>query len=294
MSRRSRRSRGGLGGAKASIDMNSLIDLTFLLLVTFMLTIPALEQGISIMLPRAKADTLPSKNAKANTITLDVNQRVYLNNVPKSLEELEAELQKTNTPFEEWRNTIREDLVLGGMRYQIIDKYIQVSPAAMRKEYEEHRNRYREESKTSVRVILLKPAAEGQPSVQDRAKTILAKLAEPNADFAALAREYSADSHAKDGGLWKDIKPEEAFRAEIADEIAVLKPGEHSQLVNLDGWGFIVKKENAVTARDYSFEEAYDMIVRNVRRAETAKAYAAWMKRLRANAFITIYPMPEK
>lgn len=94
MSRRSRRSRGGLGGAKASIDMNSLIDLTFLLLVTFMLTIPALEQGISIMLPRAKADTLPSKNAKANTITLDVNQRVYLNNVPKSLEELEAELQR--------------------------------------------------------------------------------------------------------------------------------------------------------------------------------------------------------
>ena len=208
--------------------------------------------------------------------------------------ELEAELQKTNTPFEEWRNTIREDLVLGGMRYQIIDKYIQVSPAAMRKEYEEHRSRYREESKTSVRVILLKPAAEGQPSVQDRAKTILAKLAEPNADFAALAREYSADSHAKDGGLWKDIKPEEAFRAEIADEIAVLKPGEHSQLVNLDGWGFIVKKESAVTARDYSFEEAYDMIVRNVRRAETAKAYAAWMKRLRANAFIKIYPMPEK
>lgn len=92
MSRRSRR--GRRGAAPAEISMDSLIDLTFLLLVTFMLTIPALEQGISIMLPRAKADTLPSKNAKANTITLDVNQRVYLNNVPKSLEELEAELQR--------------------------------------------------------------------------------------------------------------------------------------------------------------------------------------------------------
>ena len=40
MSRRSRRgARTGVG--KASIDMNSLIDLTFLLLVTFILTIPA-------------------------------------------------------------------------------------------------------------------------------------------------------------------------------------------------------------------------------------------------------------
>ena len=63
---RLRRHGGRIGGPRASIDMNSLIDLTFLLLVTFMLTIPALEQGISIMLPRAKTDVLPSKNAKAN------------------------------------------------------------------------------------------------------------------------------------------------------------------------------------------------------------------------------------
>ena len=45
MSRRSRRgARTGVG--KASIDMNSLIDLTFLLLVTFILTIPALEETL--------------------------------------------------------------------------------------------------------------------------------------------------------------------------------------------------------------------------------------------------------
>lgn len=92
MSRRSQRRRGG--GPKASIDMNSLIDLTFLLLVTFMLTIPALEQGISIMLPRAKTDTLPSKNAKANSITIDNTHRIYLNNNPIELEELKATLKK--------------------------------------------------------------------------------------------------------------------------------------------------------------------------------------------------------
>ena len=43
MSRRHRHG-GGIERPKASIDMNSLIDLTFLLLVTFILTIPALEQ----------------------------------------------------------------------------------------------------------------------------------------------------------------------------------------------------------------------------------------------------------
>ena len=92
MSRRGRH-RGRIGGLRASIDMNSLIDLTFLLLVTFMLTIPALEQGISIMLPRAKTDVLPSKNAKANTITVNVDHQIFLNDVPVSIDQLESDLK---------------------------------------------------------------------------------------------------------------------------------------------------------------------------------------------------------
>ncbi len=91
MGRRGRRG-GRVGGARASIDMNSLIDLTFLLLVTFMLTIPALEQGITVLLPRAKTDTLPSKDAKANVVTVDVNNQVYLNNTPITLDDLKADL----------------------------------------------------------------------------------------------------------------------------------------------------------------------------------------------------------
>jgi biopolymer transport protein ExbD len=71
--------------------MNSLIDLTFLLLVTFILTIPALEQGISIMLPRAKTDTLPNKNNKANTITVS-QTGLFFNNATTTLDALEAEL----------------------------------------------------------------------------------------------------------------------------------------------------------------------------------------------------------
>ena len=90
MSRR-RRIKGRAEGPRASIDMNSLIDLTFLLLVTFILTIPALEQGISIMLPRAKTDILPNKNNKANTITVSQNG-TFLNNTPVTLEALEQDL----------------------------------------------------------------------------------------------------------------------------------------------------------------------------------------------------------
>ena len=77
---RRRRRHGGSERPKAAIDMTSLIDLTFLLLVTFIITMPALEQGISIILPRAKTDSLPTKDNKATTITVDAANKIYLNN----------------------------------------------------------------------------------------------------------------------------------------------------------------------------------------------------------------------
>ena len=73
-----------------NIDMTSLIDLTFLLLITFIITMPALEQGISVRLPQGKADELPSK--KSNVVTMDAEGKAYLNNRVISLEDLERTL----------------------------------------------------------------------------------------------------------------------------------------------------------------------------------------------------------
>ncbi len=91
MSRIRRRSRGER--QKAEIGMNSLIDLTFLLLVTFIVTLPALEQGISIMLPQAKTDQLPTKDKKANVVTIDKDSRIFFKDKPVTLEELESTLK---------------------------------------------------------------------------------------------------------------------------------------------------------------------------------------------------------
>ena len=78
---------------KAEIGMNSLIDLTFLLLVTFIVTLPALEQGISIMLPQAKTDQLPTKDKKANVVTIDKDSRIFFKDRPVTLDELETTLK---------------------------------------------------------------------------------------------------------------------------------------------------------------------------------------------------------
>ena len=75
----------------SNIDMSSLIDLAFLLLITFIITMPAIEQGISVRLPQAKSDALAS-DKKTKTVSLDVEGKIFLNNEPISLEDLERTL----------------------------------------------------------------------------------------------------------------------------------------------------------------------------------------------------------
>ena len=208
---------------------------------------------------------------------------------------LEEELARNKVPMTEYRNTIKEDITVRGMRQQIIEQYVTASPIAMRREYRAHPERYRQEAKVSVRVILLKPpsSGDGLASIDTRAAQIDEELA-AGKDFAGLAIKYSADSHAKDGGLWKDVNPEEAFRPEIAKAIASLGVGKVSQMINLDGWGFIVKKESEMVAKTMSFEEAYDKISWNVRNDAAKKAYDEWIARLKEDAFIKVYPPPKE
>ncbi len=84
-----RRSRKKSSKVINEINMMPLIDLTFLLLITFIITMPAMEQGISIRLPQGKTDVLPKK---ANVVTVDAGGKVYLNNREIGLEDLERTL----------------------------------------------------------------------------------------------------------------------------------------------------------------------------------------------------------
>lgn len=207
---------------------------------------------------------------------------------------LEEELARSKTPFTEYRSTIKEDITVRGMKQQMVDQYVSVSPAQMREEFASHPERYRTEAKATVRVILLKPAAQGEgiASVKTRGSQILEEIA-AGKNFADLAVMHSVDSHAKDGGLWKDVNPEESFRPEIASEIAKLKDGMTSELIDLDGWGFIVKKESSTEAKTMTFAEAYEKILGNVRKENAKKAYADWIARLKEDAFVKVYPPPK-
>ena len=194
---------------------------------------------------------------------------------------LVAMLSQQKIPYTEWRQRIKDDMIVSAMRWNVIDKNVTASPAEMRAEFAAHPERYRAEGKVTVSVILLKP--------EDAGKRETVKAALADTPFAELAKTHSADTHAADGGVWKDIRPEEVFRPEICAEIAKMPKGTVSDWIELGGWSFLLRKDEETPARALSFAEAYDAVEDNVRRRNAEKMFADWMERLKAETYIKIY-----
>lgn len=75
----------------SEINMTPLMDLTFILLITFIITFPLIEQGVPIDLPKASAE--PVQAADSRSVTLDETGQLFLDTAPVEREVLKAEMQ---------------------------------------------------------------------------------------------------------------------------------------------------------------------------------------------------------
>ena len=74
------------------INMTPILDMTFLLLIAFLITFPALQNGIPMQLPRASADPLPT-DTEPLSIAIRADGRLFLNNAPVTDAMLEEQVR---------------------------------------------------------------------------------------------------------------------------------------------------------------------------------------------------------
>lgn len=80
----------------SDINMTPLMDLTFILLITFIITFPLIEQGVSINLPKGNASTISETSSR--TISINAEGSYYLDDDLLSQSELrEYLLQLSST-----------------------------------------------------------------------------------------------------------------------------------------------------------------------------------------------------
>ncbi|MDX1577283.1 MAG: biopolymer transporter ExbD [Gemmatimonadota bacterium] len=77
---------------RAEINVTSLVDVAFTLLIIFMITAPILQGGIEVEVPEAAAG--PISQSDAIVITIDADGQIYLDDAPVTFEELDATIDR--------------------------------------------------------------------------------------------------------------------------------------------------------------------------------------------------------
>jgi biopolymer transport protein TolR len=90
-------SRGRTQTSLADINVTPLVDVVLVLLIIFMITAPILQSGIEVAIPRTR--TVKEITEERLVITIDRQQRVFLNNEPININQIGAQLhQKIRDP----------------------------------------------------------------------------------------------------------------------------------------------------------------------------------------------------
>lgn len=182
---------------------------------------------------------------------------------------LEA-LSRQRLSYPEWYARTKEDMIVGAMRWNVVDKHVTASPEAMRQEYDGHRERYVRDHLVTVTVIMLKPE---EKSRRD-----------------AVSAELKTKSFEELGGRkYENVKPEDVFKPEIVEEIERMPKGTVSHWLEIDGWSFLLRKDGETSGQALSFEEAYGKIEAAVKEGEAKRLYSEWIERLRAETYIRVF-----
>jgi biopolymer transport protein ExbD len=92
----------------ADINVTSLVDVAFTLLVIFIITAPILQGGIEVAIPRADVQPITSQEAPF-FITVMRDGRVFMEDAEVTIEELESSLPQLMEAGEVERIYIRGD-----------------------------------------------------------------------------------------------------------------------------------------------------------------------------------------
>ena len=76
----------------AEINVTSMVDVAFTLLIIFMITAPILQGGIEIDVPEAAAGPLSS--SEALVVSIDGDEQIYLDDVPVTFDEFDATIER--------------------------------------------------------------------------------------------------------------------------------------------------------------------------------------------------------
>ena len=117
---------GGDNSMLAEINVTPLVDVMLVLLIIFMVTVPMMEQGVDVDLPRAEAKALNPDDKKL-TLYIDDQRRIYLGQTFVPFSKLEEKLKHNERLQVEKEVYLRADR---GLPYGLVVKIMAMAKTA--------------------------------------------------------------------------------------------------------------------------------------------------------------------
>ncbi len=192
-------------------------------------------------------------------------------------------LREQGVTYETYRMRTREEIIIEAMRRKNLGQDILISPQKILNFYGLHKTNYALGDQVKLRRIVLNKPQSDTGGTRQMANEILGKLAE-GAQFPQMANNYSDLRETETS--WEQTS---ALKAEVADAIASLKPGQRTGVIDLKESCLIVLVEDKRPAHVRPLSDLRDEIERTLKQVESERLRKKWIARLKEKSFVRYF-----
>ena len=206
-----------------------------------------------------------------------------------SSQEFKSALASQGLTVVDLKEKYREQLIKEKMVNREVRSRVSVTPIEIALFYEKNEDDFNLPAQVKVMTIMIRKSEADPESNTDslkKIKMIELKIAEGE-DFAKLAREYSQDPSAVDGGDMGYIGKGQMMK-KIDEVIFSLQPGEISETIETPVGYHVFKIVEVKEAGAESFDEARMQIENYLFQEKAKERFDEWMTNLKENAYISV------
>ncbi len=221
-------------------------------------------------------------------VTAGIREIVKRNGLTEEL--LKEKIEKEGISWSDYKNRIREQMILSRMLNQEIRSKIVLLPEEPKEYYQKHRDRFVREAKKHILRILFTLPEGATPDIIATRKEEMEKLRErimSGENFRQLAIRTSEGPESRNGGDLGYFAAGE-LREDLSRAIKGLKAGEVTPVFQTREGITLLMVEDVKTSAPIPFEEVKDAIKEAVYQEKVRKKYESWIKELREGAYIEI------
>lgn len=203
------------------------------------------------------------------------------------LEGLLAEKGKT---LKEEKQSELDNRLIRALLIREVDAHVDVTPAEMRRHYEEHLSDYENKAQVQIRQLFLKKSEYASIAEATTKARDLREQIRRGADFGKIAKQYSDGPYADKGGLWEfATEGSGTFPRPVEDAAFRLRPKQISRVIVSDIGVHVIKVEDVRPARRVPFAEVQDEIGRRLREQERRMLYRHFIGKLWNKSHVEIH-----